>query len=230
MLAFLTAMQSEADALRTHLTEEHISLFGGVTFYEGKVGDTPVVIGKSGVGKINAAHTTTLLITRYSPEGIINSGVAGGLNVLKPMDVVVASALCQHDFDTTPFGDPKGFIDGLNRVFLETDENLTKKLLKCLPTARLGIVASGDQFICDSKIANQIHAEFGAIACEMEGVAMAQVAAMHDVPFAAFRVISDGGNDGAEVTFSTVAERAATLSGEIMKNLLQKTEDGNYVS
>lgn len=226
MLAFLTAMQSEADALRTHLTEEHISLSGGVTFYEGKVGDTPVVIAKSGVGKINAAHTATLLIMLYQPKGIIDSGVAGGLNVSKPMDVVVASALCQHDFDTTPCGDPKGFIDGLNRVFLETDENLTKRLLKCLPTARIGIVASGDQFICDSEIANRIHAEFGAIACEMEGVAIAQVAAMHGVPFAAYRVISDGGNDGAEVVFSRVALKAATLSGEIMNNLLQKTENG----
>lgn len=57
---------------------------------------------KSGIGKVNAAMSTTILIERYHPDLIINTGSAGGLNPeLNVGDLVISDDVCHHDVDAT---------------------------------------------------------------------------------------------------------------------------------
>ena len=69
------------------------------------------------------------MILRYQPDVVINTGVAGGIGPdLKVLDVVLATAVVQHDMDTSPLGDPVGYISGLGCVEMPCDAALCAAL------------------------------------------------------------------------------------------------------
>ena len=175
-----------------------------------------------------AALAAEAMILGFSPDLIINTVVAGNLSdALSIGDVVLATALVQHDMDTTPLGDPPGLISGINVVYFPCDEALTQKLLSAMENCgypyRRGRIASGDQFICGKDQKDRIANVFGASVCEMEGAAIAQVAYVNQIPCAVLRAISDNGNEEASVDYPTFVAEAALRSAEVLRVFLKNS-------
>ena len=222
MLGIIGAMSMETEGLKAAMTEKREETVSGICFTVGKLGNTPCVTATCGVGKVAAAMCAEAMLLRYNATALLNTGVAGGLaEGMQVTDIAVATDVVQHDMDTTAIGDPAGLISGLNIIHIPTDATLTALLAKTAAAeGRLfeGTIASGDLFVAKNEDKTRIKSMFGAIACEMEGASIGQVAYTNGVPFAVLRVISDGG-DGME--FSEFAPKAADMSVKITKAFIE---------
>lgn len=227
-VGIICAMELEIQGLLDVIETESTMEKSGTVFYKGKIRNTDVVIVQCGIGKVSAAVCTQMLIDFYEPSVIINSGVAGALSTQVSVgDVVIATAAVQHDFDSTAFGDPKGTLELLGKKMIElpADEDISAKLYKAaqaLENTRVfrGIVATGDKFVADSEERLSIGKEFSALACEMEGGAMAQVCVRAGVPFAILRSISDDIGHNTTVDFNEFKVMAAKKTIEILSAVL----------
>lgn len=198
--------------------------FSGMTFYKGKIGKTKVVLVKSGVGKVFASIATQTLILNFGVTMVINTGVAGSISHAKIGDIVIASAVVQHDMDTSALGDPLGLISGINKVFFKTDAYMQGRAVKSAEAlgmnAVIGVIASGDQFICKDADKQFIRDNFGALCVEMEGAPIGQVAYVNGVPFTVLRSISDDGQSEHKVEFATFAKESAKKVSALLIKML----------
>lgn len=216
-VGIVIAMESE---LRPYLDgSEKTVAIGGKTFYQTKIGKKEIVIVYSGIGKVNAAYACTLLCNHFQPDFIITTGLSGGLGRSNVLETVVATSTCQHDSDTTALGDPIGLISTVNKIYFPTDEVLTDLVCK-ITGAKKGVFACGDQFVADHEKAKTIVKNFDAIACDMESGAIGQIAYLAGIPYVALRIISDGANEGAPISFAEVTERASDLLYQAVSNVL----------
>lgn len=222
MIGIIGAMEIEIEGLRAKLEDAQSETISGIRFDWGTINGTPCTLAVCGPGKVNAAVCAQTMILRFHPQLVINSGVAGGIGPdVHIKDVVIATAVVQHDMDTSPLGDPVGLISGLNIIEIPADETaaevLTRKAHEVYEgNVFHGIIATGDQFMADrSKIA-AIAEQFHAMACEMEGGSIGHVCYMNQVPFAVLRTISDNGNDEAVEDFPQFAREAVDRSIELL--------------
>lgn len=220
-------MDAEVNGLIEKLSNHKIETVGAIEFHTGKLFYKNVVIARCGVGKVFAAMCAEAMIIKYAPALIINTGVAGGLDAsLKCADIVVAEKICQHDMDTSPLGDPKGMISGINKIYFESDKKAVDDLFlsgyELGITVKRGVVATGDRFVADNTERERIISEFGASACEMEGGAIAHTAFVNNIPFVVVRAISDGANDDSAMDFPTFLSVAAKKSEALTLALIQK--------
>ena len=217
-IGIIGAMTAETEGLFAMLTGAAWESVSGMRVGTGVLDGKQVAIVTSGIGKVYAAMAAEMLILRYGVTALLNTGVAGGLvSDLSVCDAVVATDVVQHDMNTSALGDPRGFISGLGLVKIPTDTHLTDVLYRAASGEGIhtikGTIASGDLFVADKKVKKDIRSRFGAVACEMEGAAIGQVARVNDVPFAVLRTISDGG-DGMEfdIFMQMAAERSVTVT------------------
>lgn len=191
-------------------------------FYEGKINEKNYVLVQCGVGKVNAARTTQILIDKFNIECVINVGVAGGLNNnLDIGDIIVGEKLVQHDFDITAFGHEKGYISETGKIF-ESDRTLIEKCKKInIENVQilLGTIASGDIFCTDIKMKEKIRTKFNSDCVEMEGAAIAQTAYLCDIPFLVIRSISDIPNGKNQIDYEEFVEEAAKNCAKFIKQL-----------
>lgn len=225
MIGIIGAMDIEVESLKARLenpTEEKIS---GVTFVTGRFSGKDVVVAKCGVGKVFAALCAEAMLMRFSPEMIINVGVAGCLDPqLKIGDIVIASTVVQHDMDTSPLGDPPGLLSDINVIHIDADKRVTSALEKSVASLGLsyavGTIASGDQFVSSRDKKDYIISQFGASACEMEGAAIGHVCYVNGVPFGILRAMSDGADNGAKLDFPEFTRLAAANSTNVITEFL----------
>ncbi len=229
MTGIICAMNLEVEGVIALMTDTEEKTVDGVTFYKGKLGKSEVVAVECGIGKVNAAICTRMMIDFYKPDCIINSGVAGALSTQVSVgDVVIATSAVQHDYDSTAFGDPKGLITcpNGNIINFPADEELSQKLCEAADKledtrAFRGVVATGDKFVADSEERLSIGKEFSALACEMEGGAMAQVCYRAGVPFAILRSISDDIGHNTTVDFNEFKIMAAKKTVDVLSEVLR---------
>ncbi len=226
MIGIIGAMPVEVDKFKNQMLGVSTETISGTEFVCGTLWGHPAVIAVSGVGKVNAAICTQAMIMRYEPRFIINSGVAGGLDPeLNICDTVVATSVIQHDMDTSPLGDPIGFISGLGVVDIPTDSELSDKLhnaaLKNGIHSILGKIVSGDQFINSRDKKDFLKNTFAASACEMESAAIGHVCFKNDVPFAILRSISDNADDSSHLSYTEFVEIAADNLEKVMKTFFE---------
>ena len=209
-------MDAEADGFRAMLTSRSDEEIFGMNFSSGLLGENPVTVVKCGVGKVNAALCAQTAVLRFSPDVVINVGVAGGVGKgVVTGHVVIASDTVQYDFDLTAIGEEDGLVS-------PCDENLSQALFRAarsvLPETRLslGRIATGDRFVGDSETAARIRDHYNALACEMEGGAVAQVCARAGVPCGVLRAISDNANEHSEVDFPTFLAAAVSDTEQIL--------------
>lgn len=148
---------------------------------------------ESGMGKVNAARSTQILIDSMKVDYVLNVGVAGSVSRnINKCDIVVADKLVQHDFDLRPLGYEKGEIHNVGK-YVDCDKKLVEiaKKIKVDTKVEVGVIASGDIFITDEKMGAKINKNFGALCVEMEGAAVAQVCHLCKMPFLVIRSISD---------------------------------------
>ncbi len=222
MLGIIGAMTVEVDELKKIMSDTLEHTVGDMTFVSGKLYGADAVVTVCGEGKVNAAMCTQAMIMEYAPDLIINTGVGGGLaDGLKIGDVVVASAVVEHDMDMSPLGYPIGFVSGVDKTEMPCDKKTADLLERCtrelnIPCRR-GIVASGDQFISSDEKKAFLVKTFNASVCEMEGAAIGHVCIRNGVPFGVLRSVSDSGDDKASMSFPEFAELAAKNSIAIIK-------------
>ena len=231
-IGIIGAMDSELSLLLASMQQSGQEELYEITFYTGILGGRQIVLVKAGIGKVNAARCTQLLIDHYHPAAIINTGIAGGLAPgLQVGDIVVADGLVQHDFDVTAFGHVKGYLctgedDSVPTVF-RTDKQLADTLGKAAQAVlskekvHTGRIATGDQFISGHESKAVIYDTFHALAAEMEGGAIAQVAALSGVPFAVIRAISDLADGTAASSYDVFERQAANNSAATVKQALR---------
>ena len=233
MLGIIGAMDSEVDHLTDRMTAVSVKTVAGRTVFTGLLAGKPATVVKSGIGKVAAAGTAQLLIDRFGVDGLLNTGVAGGLDSrLAVKDLVIGVEAVQHDFDLTAFGHAPGFIAGKDdsrpTVFY-ADAGLAQAaaaaaaaVLPAGSKAIPGRIASGDVFVADGAVKQHIIRQFGAAAVEMEGAAIAQTAAANGVPFVILRVISDLAEHQAKVSFDEMERYAGQLAGDITAAMLER--------
>ena len=223
MIGIIGAMDIEIEKINAVMENKEEYTISGALYTKGTLHGKDVVTAVCGIGKVFAAMCAQTMIIKFGADKVINTGVAGGLtDKTDILDTVVATALVQHDMDTTYFGDPKGMISGINVVEFSCDESLAEKIAENTEgNVVRGIVASGDCFVADENKKKDIAETFNAVACEMEGASIAQVCYVNKVPFAVLRTISDGAN-GEEMSY----ERFCAIAAEKAAKVIIKTIEG----
>lgn len=225
-IGIIGAMKEELEVILSEITIEKIESKAGMNFKMGKFGNNQIVLVVCGIGKVNAAICTQILIDDFKVNSIINVGVAGGLGKnIKPGDIVIAENLVQHDMDTSFFGDKRGQIPRLDTFDFKCDLNLVEKAKLACEEVKghswfTGRIATGDQFMSDVEKVSWINSEFNAIACEMEGGSIAQACYLNAIPFVVIRSISDNSLTKEFMDYEKFLPIAIKNSTDILKNML----------
>lgn len=185
MIGIIVALESEAKSFYEIIENKTPVSFSGKKGFLGKVGKKDIIILISGIGKVNAALTTQILIDKFSPEYVINFGTAGGMNdTAEIMKYYLIEKCCQYDFDVSQLDSvPVGYIQDYDCVYF----NCCTENVGFLP---LGRVASGDRFNDDVKDVKTIN----AIPCnlrDMEGGAIGQVCTANETKLIMIKGVSD---------------------------------------
>lgn len=231
-MAFMTgiigAMPEELEALLSDLAEARAERVGPFTLHRGGLEGKPVLIAQCGVGKVNAAALTQLMLLEGAGR-IIFTGVAGAVDSgLEVGDIVVSSDAVQHDVDVTALEYAPGKVPGEAHSW-QADETLQKLALEAAREAGFravrGRVVSGDQFIADAARVRWLRETFDALCAEMEGAAVAQVCAKWGVPFVIIRSISDAADHQAHADFRAFTVLAAQRAKALVRGMLKEIED-----
>ena len=227
MLGIITATIQEYTALgKIFSGAEKIKAQAGMEFLVGELNGQKVVGVQAGIGKVSAAVCAQVMIDRFSPDAIINVGVAGALNPeLHVADIVISNDAAQHDMDTTFFGDEPGFISVINKIYFEADEKLKQAADQAAEALqiphRIGRIVTGDQFIANAEKKDWLVKQFQGDCTEMEGCAIAQACYMNNVPFVIIRAISDGASDGAPMQYEEFVNLAAARAMQLIEKMTE---------
>ena len=213
MIGIIGAMAVEIDLIKARLssiTQEEVL---GRVFYFGKLDNADVVLVQSGIGKANAAATTALLIDKYQPSPIFNTGVAGGIT-LQPNDLLIATSVMYFDVFAENFGYEPGQLPGEPRLLYPSESLRNQLVEQSATTVHQGLLASGDTFVTSRDVLISI--DEPVVAVDMESAAIAQICAQASIPFAIVRAISDNvGSEEQTRDFDhfvmEAADQAATL-------------------
>lgn len=198
MTGVICAMEIEARGLIALMKNKKKVVRLGYVFTQGKIDDKDVTVVLCGIGKVNAAAVTALLISDLGADRVINLGVCGGN--CGTGKLILADSVVQYDYDTTAFGSELGQLDGFDSPFIKC--TLDTSGIEC---DHRGVIASGDKFVDDPKEAKRLAERFGAIGFDMESGAVAQICTKAGVKFAVVRVVSDGGDATEYERFKIIA-------------------------
>lgn len=228
-IGIIGAMEEEVAKLKDLMVDTTISTKAGMTFVSGKLENKDVVVVRSGIGKVNAAVCTQMLVDIYNITTVINTGVAGSLrNEINIGDIVLSTDAVTHDMDATGFGYEVGIIPRMDKSYFAADERLVRIAKQVCEevnkdiTAFEGRVLSGDQFISDRDKKEWLVNTFDGYCTEMEGVAIAQTAHLNQIPFLIIRAISDKADNSAEMDYSEFEEKAIEHTVKLVCGLLDK--------
>ena len=229
-IGIITAMSNELKMLLDKAEISETKTIGGVDYNIGKLEGQDVVLVQGGIGKAMAAAGTTVLINEFNVKSIIFTGIAGGVgDDVKVLDEVIATDLVFHDYGNQT---NDGFVwnaeggvneDGSIPVDKELSQKAYDAAISVLGEEHVfqGRIATGDQFVASSEYVTYLQDEFDAIACEMEGAAVARIAAQYEVPCCVIRAMSDKADGAAHDTYENFGDTAADNSAKIVLTMLQ---------
>lgn len=231
IIAIICAMDIELEGYKKLLENQFVEYNLGHEFLIGDYQNNKLVITKCGIGKVNAAAITLLLIEHYHPDLLFNSGIAGGYSKkLKTLDIVVATNVVYSDVDMTSdeFTDLRyGQLQDLPLTFKPCDKTLNQVFNMELDSKiHFGTIMTGDQFVTDYRktdlIVTNHFSDLNILACDMESCAVAHVCYLTKTPFLIVRSISDiigSSNSFDYQTFAPIAAKNATdIVNYIIKN------------
>lgn len=237
-IGVIGAMETEVDYLKKLASGAESGVktteAGGLVFVEGCIADTPVVIVKSGIGKVNAALCAQRLIMQFGVTHVINTGIAGaaahGLGVL---DFVASTDAVYHDFDVTGFGYKPTVIPQMESSVFTADEAMRQAAVAAFTDGDneelfgghhliSGRIASGDQFISDKTVKQRIIDICSPACVEMEGAAIAHACTLNNTPFLILRCMSDMADDAGEATYDFNEKDAAEMSAKLVVGVLER--------
>ena len=225
-LGIIAAMSEELEILLKYMQLDSSTTKAGMTFNKGKLWSNEVIAVVCGIGKVNAAVCTQILVSEFNVDKVINVGVAGGIGKdIYPGDVVIATNLVEHDMDTTAFGDPHGQVPRMDTFDFKCDSSLIESANSACKKVGgfntfTGRIVSGDVFVADVEKIKWLEKEFNALSCEMEGASIAHVCYLNNIPVVVIRSISDNANNGAHMDFEKFTPIAVKNSTSILKEML----------
>ncbi len=232
-IGILSAMWVEAENLYQAMEPDTVTIYeyNSMRFYDGVLCGCPVVLSTCGVGKINAAIYTQLMLDRFHVDRLIHTGIAGSLDpAVRHLDVVAAERLTYHDVRKLQLTELFPY-----REYFETDPQLTGILLQSAKEqceekqdgtrAHQGLILTGDAFVTDAEQKSLLKARFPQTLCvEMESCAIAHTAYVNRVPIGIIRCISDLADGGAQEDYAAFEKKAADKAAEIVLKALKKIE------
>ena len=219
-IGIIGAMEEEVAMLKEQMKDV-------MEFFHGTLNKKEVVVVRSGIGKVNAGICVQILADDYQVDAVINTGIAGSLKAeINIGDIVLSTDTMYHDMDATEFGYPIGQVPRMDVHAFPADETL-RKLAKTAcekvnPEISVfeGRVVSGDQFVADKALKNQIIERTNGWCTEMEGTAVGQAAHLNKIPYLIIRAISDKADDSAQVDYPTFERQAILHSVKLVEELL----------
>ena len=228
-VGIIGAMEIEVETLKKHMKIRRTVNKAHMEFCEGVLGGKEVVVVRSGIGKVNAAVCTQILVDDFKADTVINTGIAGSLKAeINIGDIVISTDLVHHDMDAVNFGYPLGQIPQMDTFSFKADEKLAELAEKAChevnPEIQVfrGRIVSGDQFIADKAVKNRITENFQGYCTEMEGAAIAQATHSIGLPFMVIRAMSDTASHDANVTFDEFILEAGKRSAETLIQFLKE--------
>ncbi|UOQ45971.1 5'-methylthioadenosine/adenosylhomocysteine nucleosidase [Halobacillus salinarum] len=200
-------------------------------FYYGELENERIVLCQTGVGKVNAASISQILIDLYKVKAIIFTGTAGALDPdLNIGDIIVSTDVIQFDVDFSPIGFPLGMIPYLKRSAYVANPHLVKLALNTatkFPEQKVvkGRILTGDQFVTTNRVAEEIRKTFKGVSVEAEGAAVGQVCYLNNIPFVIIRAISDRANMKAPSDFTTIAEEVAKPAQMVVVSIIKRLNE-----
>ncbi len=230
-IGIIGAMEEEVNIIKGRMQEVKIRQIAGMEFHEGSLNNKPVVVVHSGIGKVNAAICTQILVDVFQIDAVINTGVAGSLrNEIDIADLVLSTDALQHDMDATGFGYEAGVIPRMMQSIFPADPELIRLAEEICRTGiseigvHTGRVVSGDQFISDQRKKEWLVSTFGGYCTEMEGAAIAHAAFLNRIPFLIIRAISDKADHSAEMSYSEFETLAIQSTVKLLTGLISRYE------
>lgn len=224
-IGIIFATKEELDETKKLFKNSMVHFIYELKIYECSNENVQCYLVESGMGKVNAARSTQVLIDSMKVDYILNVGVAGSVSRdINKCDIVVADRLVQHDFDLRPLGYEKGEIHNVGK-YVDCDEELVKiaKTIKMDTKVKIGVISSGDIFITDEKMGAEVNKEFGALCVEMEGASVAQVCHLCKIPFLVVRAISDSPYEkDNNITFSEFLKISSDMVSRFIAQFLDK--------
>jgi len=227
-VGIIGAMEEEVELLLIQISNTNFEVIAGIRFIYGEWHGKRVILCKCGVGKVNAAVCTQLLIQHFRADCIIFTGVAGALDPrLDIGDIVISTDCVQHDMDVTALGFPMTTIPFAEQSIFPADPwliNIANELGEQMYPGQiyLGTILSGDQFIANRTKVIELYNHFNGICVEMEGAAVGQVCCMNQIPFIIFRSISDKADGSAHINFSEFSRVASHRSSSLVARLVEQ--------
>lgn len=227
IVGIIGAMPSEIELIKEKMEIVTTKRVLESDFFVGKMHQKSVVVVCSGVGKVNAAICTQVLIDLFGADYIIDIGVAGAIDAdLNIGDVVIGKDFVQHDMDVSGLGYDHGVIPGMDVSFFPSDEDLIAlaqgSATKLDIPHVLARIASGDKFVSDLDTKAKIRSRFGAACVEMEGAAIAQACHLNLIPFVAIRSISDKADDNASDSFKQSLDEAIVNATTLVSDVVEQ--------
>ncbi|WP_171311374.1 5'-methylthioadenosine/adenosylhomocysteine nucleosidase [Enterococcus cecorum] len=225
-IGIIGAMDQEVKILKEKMEAPMSWERAGVLFVSGTLGKHDVIVVRSGIGKVAASVTTSLLIQQYGVNMVINTGSAGGIGEgLQVGDVVFSEKLAYFDVDVTGFGYDYGQLPAGMPLYFEASQYIIDEMKKAADKTgqqvRSGLIVTGDSFVNNPEKIAEIKAHFPeALACEMEGAAIAQTARQFHIPFLVVRAISDTADHQATMSFDEFIDEAGKRSAEMVIEFL----------
>ena len=227
MVGIIFAMKEELDEFLKLVSNIEEKKIFDLTFYECTLDNKKLVLVESGVGKVNAARTTQVLIDKMNVDFIFNIGVAGSVSEdVNVLDIVIGKKQVQHDFDITAFDHEKGYIPNVG-VYISSDNKLldVARKIKIDTTIHEGVIASGDIFVTNPEMSRKIFTKFNALAVEMEGASIAQVCYLCNIPYLVIRSISDSPNsNNNKLTYEEFLEKSSKIVSEYLEKIIKSID------
>lgn len=226
-IGIIGAMEEEVETLYSSMEEKETIKYGAWTLYKGKLCGKNAIVVRSGIGKVNMAACTQMLISVFGVRFLINTGVAGSLDAeIDIGDIVISTDCLQHDMDAVAFGYEPGVIPQMDCSVFKADKRageLAFSLCKSLNpeiSVHFGRVLSGDVFVADKVKKKYLVSQFLGKCTEMEGAAMAQVAYINKTPYLVLRAISDKADDSANMDYGQFEVGAIKHLVKLVKGLV----------
>ena len=229
MIGIIGAMEDEVAQLKKNMEIEETTEVASLSFCRGKLSGREVVVVRSGIGKVNAAICTQILVDQFHVDVIINTGIAGSLDAeIDIGDIVISTDAVEHDMDASIFGDPIGQIPQMDTFSFPADESLVKLAKEVNEKANpdvhtwIGRVVSGDQFVSSVEKKEQLIRVFDAKCTEMEGAAIAHAAYLNKISCVIIRAISDKADNSAVVDYPAFEAAAIRHSVRLIEALVSE--------
>ena len=231
--AIVSAMDNEIALLLKEAEIERVETIAGTKYHIGTLREQPVIITKSGIGKVRAASCVTAMFNKFPISRVVFTGIAGGIrDDEQVLDQVIATKLVQHDYGTMTnegfvwnSGDPGAGYNG--GEYYECDKHLTALAYKAAVEVVgkdhvfQGVIATGDQFVASEEYVERLNKYYQAVACEMEGASVAIVCQNYEKPFAVIRALSDKADGKAHSSYGNFGDTSAANSSRIVLKMLE---------